>query len=121
MATKLKSRRSARGIGLYINPDSGSQVLHPGMTSSVVIDEGRSTKADLNTRFAIPNENELRKEKRKQVPIKADGESSKLKKVASKPFKAPRGSGQQDSEATVLRRSPRRKNVGSTVGSTTTS
>ncbi|XP_057812212.1 uncharacterized protein LOC131026362 [Salvia miltiorrhiza] len=102
-------------MGLYINPETGRSVLNPGMSTSLVINEGRSMEPEPNTRFAIPNESELRKGKRKQTQTVAD--PSKLRKVASKSFKAPRG----NKEEVVLRRFPRGKNIASTVDSTTTS
>ncbi|XP_057764695.1 uncharacterized protein LOC130985638 [Salvia miltiorrhiza] len=80
--TKLKTRRGSKGIGLYINPESGRTVLNPGMSQTVVIDEGTPRDTDLNTRFPIPNERELRKEKRKQIPTKGEGETSNARRMA---------------------------------------
>ncbi|XP_057803709.1 uncharacterized protein LOC131019041 [Salvia miltiorrhiza] len=115
--TKLakKQRGSITGVGLYVNIETGKQILNPGGSQSVVIDEGSQKEADPNTRFPIPNEAEI-----KRGEGSSSGVTGKGKKHQSKPFKAPRGKTDAVDQELVLRRSPRRQNVISTVGSTST-
>ncbi|XP_057766233.1 uncharacterized protein LOC130986743 [Salvia miltiorrhiza] len=119
--TRSKTRSSVVGMGLYVNLDSGKQVLNPGGHSSMVIDEGTPMEADPNTRFPIPNEAKLRSEKRKRGQGTSSEGSVKGKSQQMKKFKAPRGKSETVDKEPILRRSPRGKNVISTIGSTTTS
>ncbi|XP_057801530.1 uncharacterized protein LOC131016805 [Salvia miltiorrhiza] len=120
-STSAKSKGKApAGLGLYVDLDTGTQILNPGGSQSIVINDDTP-----NVRFAIPNERELRMEKRmekrKRENSTAAGENSKTKKTTTKPFKPPRGKDQEQQQEPVLRRSPRRLNVISTAGSTTSS
>ncbi|XP_057802953.1 uncharacterized protein LOC131018246 [Salvia miltiorrhiza] len=119
-STKCKGKAPA-GLGLYVHEETGKQILNPGGSQSIVITEGTPRESESNVRFVIPNERELRMEKRKRSPSTAVGLSSKMKKTATKPFKAPRGKAQEQLQEPVLRRSPRGLNVISTAGSTTSS
>ncbi|XP_057791115.1 uncharacterized protein LOC131008240 [Salvia miltiorrhiza] len=87
-STSSKSRRGSHaGLGLYVNIETGKQVLNPGGSQSIVINEGTQRESDPNTRFPIPNEAQLRKEKRKREPSK---------KQAIEPFKAPQKKKEDD-------------------------
>ncbi|XP_057765915.1 uncharacterized protein LOC130986503 [Salvia miltiorrhiza] len=122
-STKAKGKAPV-GLGLYVNEETGKQILNPGGSQSLVINEGTPRESEPNVRFAIPNERELRMQKRMEKrksspPTTSVGPSSKIKKTGTKPFKAPRDKTQEQHQEPVLRRSPRRLNVVSTAGSTT--
>ncbi|XP_057811764.1 uncharacterized protein LOC131026000 [Salvia miltiorrhiza] len=57
-------RKAAAGLGLYVNLETGKQVLNPGGSQSVVINEGTQRESEPNVKFPIPNERELRREKK---------------------------------------------------------
>ncbi|XP_057800061.1 uncharacterized protein LOC131015635 [Salvia miltiorrhiza] len=101
--------------------DTGKQILNLGGSQSIVINEGSQNEADPMTRFPIPNETEIKKQKRKRGEGSSTGDTVQGKKQPRKPFKAPRVQTVAVEQQQVLRRSPRGKNVISTIGSTTTS
>ncbi|XP_057775297.1 uncharacterized protein LOC130994270 [Salvia miltiorrhiza] len=116
---KSGRKRSNSGVGLYVNEKTGKQLLLSGRSSSIVIDEGNPRETDPQTRFPIPNESKIRKEKRQRQSTEEPG-PTQVKKEKIKPFKAPKWKKADDQQAQILRRSPRWKNIISTLGFTTT-
>ncbi|XP_057776656.1 uncharacterized protein LOC130995403 [Salvia miltiorrhiza] len=84
-STKAKGKAPV-GLGLYVNEETGKQILNPGGSQSLVINEGTPRESEPNVRFAIPNERELRMQKRMEKrksspPTTSVGPSSKIKKT----------------------------------------
>ncbi|CAH9057807.1 unnamed protein product [Cuscuta epithymum] len=97
---RSKGKQPVTGFGCYVDVNTGAKTINPGMPSEEVVSEFSHEVAhdpDVNVRFPIPNEKEIRSavqfEKEIDVPayrsISFKGDGAQVQKPTNLPFEPP--------------------------------
>ncbi|CAH9121926.1 unnamed protein product, partial [Cuscuta epithymum] len=97
---RTKGKQLVTGFGYYVDVNTGARTINPGMEVEQIVSKVHNEVGhdpDVNVKFAIPNEKEIRGaarvEKQIDVPsyrtITFKGDGAQVKKPTNLPFEAP--------------------------------